>query len=427
MLGHSLHPGIIRYYVTAVTEEGPRRFEWWRPPRRPRSTRPWISEGDLRAFSKQHSSSREVSRGLLSSRIESLAARKRGRKMLYERFLRGAVFGGIVIAFAACDSSSPLAPTLASAVQDDRKPTVPANQVLYVGNTGGSENVTLYSTNIKNTLIRLIPTTRGGLTLAAGADGNLYVSADSSKSIQVFNKQGTKLVRTIGRGIRDPRMLTFDAAGTLYDQDIKYVAEFPNGRDQKMRKVFPQNKMRTNSMAVAPDGTMFLATGTDVERFAPGAKTPSQIITNGLDFPWSIALDSTGNLYVSNRLGGSQYCGDVQVYAPNASSPSYEIPPTDTACDWFQMLQGPDGNMYAITDGYRNGGGVLVYAPGQTTPLRTITAGLEDPEQMAFDAAGNLYVENEIIGIAIYGPGQTSELRKITNGIDYPMGLAISQ
>jgi sugar lactone lactonase YvrE len=306
------------------------------------------------------------------------------------------------------------------------KPTSRA-QILYVGNMAGrNENVTLYSTNTKNTLIRSIALNAfGGIQLGVGPDGDLYVSA-SDKQIQVFNERGTKILRTLTRGVRAPHLLEFDGAGTLYDLDERYVLEFPHGHEEQIHKLRPSDKERLNSMAVAPDGTVYVATNDDVERFLPGAKTPSQIITNGLDVPWSLALDSTGNLYVANNLGGSQYCGDVQVYSQGASTPTYTIPPTETACRWFQMLQGPDGNMYAIAYGKRAENSVLVYPPGQAVPIRAISSGLEDPDLMVFDSAGNLYVLNEIIGIAIYGPGQTTELRKITNGIDYPMGLGVS-
>jgi transcription elongation factor Elf1 len=37
---------------------------------------------------------------------------------------------------------------------------------------------------------------------------------------------------------------------------------------------------------------------------------------------------------------------------------------------------------------------VLVYAPGATTPMQTITTGINEPVAMAVDSSNNLYVAN---------------------------------
>ena len=41
-------------------------------------------------------------------------------------------------------------------------------------------------------------------------------------------------------------------------------------------------------------------------------------ISKGIDDPVGLALDSSGNLYVTNFDGGTQQCGTVTVYAPGS-------------------------------------------------------------------------------------------------------------
>ena len=78
--------------------------------------------------------------------------------------------------------------------------------------------------------------------------------------------------------------------------------------------------------------------------FAPGSTTPTATLT-GLNNPFALAFDSSGNLYVVN---------------------------------------------------YDNNGNSIVskFAPGSTTPTATLT-GLNNPFALAFDSSGNLYVAND--------------------------------
>src|SRR5207247_11267666 len=114
------------------------------------------------------------------------------------------------------------------------------------------------------------------------------------------------------------------------------------------------------------------STGSSITAYAPGARgnaTPSTTIAGsnaGLSWPWGIARDAVGNLYVVNSWSSSGSTS-ITVYAAGAS--------------------------------------------GNATPSATITGdntGLSGPHGIALDAAGRLYVANGGSNtITLYAAGPT--------------------
>ena len=63
------------------------------------------------------------------------------------------------------------------------------------------------------------------------------------------------------------------------------------------------------------------------------------------------------------------------------------------------------------------------FAPGSTTPSATLT-GLNDPDALAFDASGNLYVANTGGNtVSEFAPGSTTPTATLT-GLNDPYALA---
>ena len=126
--------------------------------------------------------------------------------------------------------------------------------------------------------------------------------------------------------------------------------------------------------------------------YAKGTSFPIRTITDGIAKPSALAFDSAGNLYVLNScsLNSSDEC--VQTPA------------------------------------------VTVYAPGGSSPIRTITNGVEGSGGLALDPSGNLYVANAGYrfnsppkpgSITVYSPTSNSPTLTVTKDIQYPTALGI--
>ena len=74
------------------------------------------------------------------------------------------------------------------------------------------------------------------------------------------------------------------------------------------------------------------------------------------------------------------------------------------------------------------GSGIAVYAPGSTTPIRTITKGVSNSNAMTIDSNGYVYVSSEIENtVRVYAPRRGSVLRSIVEGITQPGSIVIDK
>jgi hypothetical protein len=171
-------------------------------------------------------------------------------------------------------------------------------------------------------------------------------------------------------------------------------------------------------------------------------------ITDGIDEPEGVATDKDGNLYVAN-LGGKT----VTVYPQGSTSPSLTLAESDGPDD---VAVGSNGYVYA-SDVH---GGIDVYAPGGTSPIRRLTnsalgrkatgvgvdasnnvfaagsgaavvefangsgsgtnlglRGLKNPDGVIIDKNDNLIVTDHRVGFLIYPPGETVPSRTIKLGV----------
>ncbi len=81
------------------------------------------------------------------------------------------------------------------------------------------------------------------------------------------------------------------------------------------------------------------------------------------------------------------------------------------------------GNLYVANVGNDT---VEMFAPGSTTASATYSAGLDYPEALAFDSSGNLYVANYgNTTVEMFAPGSTTASATYSAGLDYPDALAI--
>ncbi|HEY3675822.1 MAG TPA: hypothetical protein VGK84_07485 [Candidatus Tumulicola sp.] len=129
--------------------------------------------------------------------------------------------------------------------------------------------------------------------------------------------------------------------------------------------------------------------------------------------------DARSNLYVANRnFGGSGY---VDVYAPGGTSPIRTI--TDGIKQPFALALDSAGDLFVASwcgCDAGTGGVVTEYAPGKSSFIRKIV--VQKPNALAFDPSGNLFVGG-LKKVTAYAAGSTKPFQTISNGIKTPMSL----
>jgi len=144
-------------------------------------------------------------------------------------------------------------------------------------------------------------------------------------------------------------------------------------------------------------------------------------ITNVGPVPNGMALDSQGTLYVANWNGG-QNGGNVEVFPAGATSPSLTLT-EDLSIPLTVSVDG-QANVYVVNRG--SAPSIVVFPPGQTTPSQVITSSLiQDPVQIVFDSAQNLYYTDNITGISEIPAGSSQPVSLGLQGLDDPSGLII--
>jgi sugar lactone lactonase YvrE len=343
----------------------------------------------------------------------------------------GALTAFLFLPLVGCDAAGGQQRPIAAQVAFNQRATRAQHQqpLLLVANNPQSNPSYIigYTTNEKNKIVRDITEGVNESTLATGSDGSLYSANANAGSVTVYNLTTGALVRKLKKGMRPVlTQIALDSAGTLYVKSSKFVEVYPNGRAKGMYRVLPIYHNLAEGMAIDPAGTLAIGTQADVELFEPGTTQPSEVISSGIVRAATLAFDSSNNLYVVNSFNNGS-CGNVLVFNPGQTSPAYKIPSSNTVCFWNDIVQGPDGNMYAITRDEIGNGSVSVYPYGQSTPSRVITDGLERPTSLAFDS-GNLYV-SDLNGnhVSVYAPGSSAVLRTITANLSSPTSIVVSK
>jgi 6-phosphogluconolactonase (cycloisomerase 2 family) len=160
----------------------------------------------------------------------------------------------------------------------------------------------------------------------------------------------------------------------------------------------------------------------------------------GMNSPYDVAVDARSNVYVANNGDDS-----VTVYGPKAHGDArwlQKIAGPDTGLDNVQKIALDAGeNIYVANapDGPGDGGGIItVYAAGTSgniAPIQTIVGsntGLGQPEGIAVDAGGNVYVANyradSVTVFAASANGDVAPIQTISGsstGLRNPTGVAV--
>lgn len=271
---------------------------------------------------------------------------------------------------------------------------------------------------------------------AVDASGRLYASAAQQRDavLTIYANRGAKIVRTLHQ-THPFSVLTLDENGNLYTFcSAARVCEYANAKQRIMRRLPEANPPL--AVDAAGDLALFSEQG-GVRVFAPGQTQPYWQITSGVNMSLdALAFDSTGNLYAADGGVNEGDSGSIAVYAPGNSSPIRTI--TDGIVHPRALAADGAGNLYVLNVGGAASNSVTVYASGGSHPIRTMTDGIVGSEglpgagsPMALDASGDLYVANGAVAqknagsVTVYSPGGTSPIRTVTQGVQNPVAVGI--
>ena len=271
-------------------------------------------------------------------------------------------------------------------------------------------------------------------SVAIGPDGKIYVAngggqevpPEGSNAITVYppgSYANVAEIATISAADSDdntsisfPEAIAVDAHGKIYLADS-------GGANMTARvAVFAAN----SDGNVAPIATI------------AGDKT-------GLADPSGLALDSAGDLYVLNDNGGDDKNGSITVYPPGANgnvAPKATIADKNTQLNTARGLAlDSAGNIYVTNASGKDT--VTIYAAGKfgnVAPVKIISGadtGLNLPHGIGVDSDGTIYVSNDgsdnkgVDTVTVYAAGSSGNAKPIATisgsltGLEKPDGLAV--
>ncbi|MBV8489190.1 MAG: hypothetical protein JO199_01580 [Candidatus Eremiobacteraeota bacterium] len=161
---------------------------------------------------------------------------------------------------------------------------------------------------------------------------------------------------------------------------------------------------------------------TTVTEYAPWSDAPIATITGYDDIGANsaMAVDSAGNLYLANHLPGAASTTGITVFAPGTTTPMRKIANVN---DPQYLAVDASGDVFVN----ENNQDVLEFTPtGGSTPSRVLStatspSGIGSPYGLAVDGSGNLFVASSGIGIAEYAAGtSTTPVHVLSTGMNQP-------
>jgi DNA-binding beta-propeller fold protein YncE len=138
-----------------------------------------------------------------------------------------------------------------------------------------------------------------------------------------------------------------------------------------------------------------------------------------LDFPFGLAFDSSGNLYVANY--GNYGNNTIMKFAPNGTGSLFASISSSGLVNPVGLAFDSSGNLYVACSGNNT---IMKFTTSGTGSLFA-SSGLDEPRGLAFDSSGNLYVANSGNNtIEEFTPNGTGSLFA-SGGLDEPYFIAV--
>ncbi|MFD9669458.1 serine/threonine-protein kinase PknD [Rhodococcus sp. NPDC059968] len=152
-----------------------------------------------------------------------------------------------------------------------------------------------------------------------------------------------------------------------------------------------------------------------VLKLAAGSSTQTELPFTGLEFPEGVAVDTAGNVYTTHAPDGVLKLAagsNTQTALPFTDLNSPRGVAVDTSGDVYTTTHTPDG--------------VLKLAAGSNTQTTLPFTGLNFPEGVAVDTTGNVYLTDFLNGrVLMLAAGSSTQTELPFTGLDRPEGVAV--
>jgi sugar lactone lactonase YvrE len=258
--------------------------------------------------------------------------------------------------------------------------------------------------------------------------GRILVGQPQGSLITVY-ALGLKTLQTLQ--VKNPIAMVQDRNGNLYVLGLGVVSVFAPGSSLPYGsapfRTITSGVESATDIAVDDNGTLYVANfrngsspGTNVAVYAANHNKPTRTITDGIAYPYTLALDSSNNLYVGN--GGND---SVTVYAARKLMLTHTI--TDDMYQPYALAF--DGKTLYVAS-FPSGccPKVTAYKGNEFALVRTIEAGLDEPDGIAVDKKHDVYVANfGSSSVGVYGPKSDVPEAIITKDVEYPTAVAVQE
>jgi sugar lactone lactonase YvrE len=238
----------------------------------------------------------------------------------------------------------------------------------------------------------LVPMSVHANALAFDAAGNLYVADPSRHSVFKYTPDGTK--SSFATELKYPLGLCFDGEGNLFVSDGSAIN--PKSR-RSILKFTPDGKRSTfatgiSSVGMAFDrsGNLFVSQGDSIFKFTPKGVKSTFVTSKKANFI-DLAVDGANNLFVV----------DQTVTVPGLGRSIFEITPDGTKIPFATGLEDPNGlavdtagNVYVtvVTAADASSHAILKFSPDGTNSTFNSALGAYVARGLAVDRSGNVFV-----------------------------------
>ena len=142
----------------------------------------------------------------------------------------------------------------------------------------------------------------------------LFVTEYTRNTVLVYDtsEKNPSPERHITIGLLEPSGDCIDGNGTLYVvNDGGWISEYPAGRNRPS-KIIKSGLGEPAFCAIDSAGNLWVTdpyvfrlkrrSGPSLTEYEPGSRKPATIVMKGLINPLGVAIDQSGNIYVANRI-----------------------------------------------------------------------------------------------------------------------------